>query len=413
MFVAGGNTMRPLHNNSADSPFASLGNTVKTSFAKFYKIKFFFILFKMQTAEVNGRSTQCKTKENTCDVDNRVGEVYDEVDAGAVHNPTIHHQAEELTEVNGKRSFRTILSTFWCDTIEERNAEFERVIAVWPTAKYILFGPLETTEENKKNHCHCIFAFASSKLWKTIIKTLSCEKYHHEKCRNFNNAREYCLKTDPTNGLEYGKPLKQGARSDINELLQKNNYNVVDIRNNDPALYSRYRNGILDVCKDKQDDDEILSWLDLSIDDNGEFIDNEYKPAEVYWYCGSTGTGKSRNVKSVVRDILKNKQYELRNISIIHKIENGFAIGTIRDKTKVLILDEFRGSSMKFSDLLALIDGCSINVKGGKQWIKADKIFITSCYSPDDCYPNLGLTDSINQLHRRITKLVCFNNEEE
>lgn len=361
------------------------------------------------TAEVSGRSNPCKTNDAT---DVRLGDI-DEINAGAIHNPTIENDANKLTEVNGKRSFRTILSTFWCETIEERNAEFERIVSVWPTAKYILYGPLETTEENKKNHCHCIFAFASSKLWKTIIKTLPCEKYHHEKCRNFNNAREYCLKTDPSNGLEYGTPLKQGARSDLNELLQKGNYNPKTIRELDPAMYTRYRSGILDVCKDKQHDDEVLSWLNLTKDADNNIIEDTYKPTEVYWYYGPTGCGKTREIKKLVGDDVKNNICKTESISIIHKIENGFAIGTISDKTEVLILDEFRGSSMKYSDLLALIDGCSINIKGGKQYIKAKKIYITSCFCPDGCYPNLCNTDSIDQLHRRITKIIAKTYDSE
>lgn len=361
----------------------------------------------MQTAEVEGRSNPCKT--NDCDL--RLGEI-NVPNASELHNPTIEKQANQLSEVNGKRSFRTIISTFWCETIEERNAEFERIVAVWPTAKYILYGPLETSEENKKNHCHCIFAFASSKLWKTIIKTLPCEKYHHEKCRNFNNAREYCLKEDPNGGLEYGTPLKQGARSDLNDLLQKGNYNPKEIRSIDPAIYTRYRSGIIDICNDHKHDEEVLSWLNLTKDADNNIVDDTYKPTEVFWYYGPTGSGKTREVKQLIASDVKKNSCNTSNISIIHKMENGFAIGTIADKTDILILDEFRGSSMKFSDLLALIDGCSINIKGGKQWIKAKKIYITSCYDPKSCYPNLGMTDSIEQLERRITKIVRKDYDE-
>ena len=115
---------------------------------------------------------------------------------------------------------RSLSLTFWCDSEEKRHNEFDRVVKVWPTSKYILYGPLETTEENKKSHCHCIICFASSKLWKTIIKTLPSTEYHIETLRNFNSAREYCLKTNPDGGLEYGTPLKQGARTDIKKLVR-------------------------------------------------------------------------------------------------------------------------------------------------------------------------------------------------
>lgn len=349
-------------------------------------------------AEVESRSSPSTTN------DERIGKIEVE-NANAIHNPKIENDAKQLEQVNGKRSFRTILSTFWCETTEERNAEFERVVSVWPTCKYILYGPVETTEENKKNHCHCIFAFASSKLWKTIIKTLPCEKYHHEKCRNFNNSREYCLKTNPNDGKEYGTPLKQGARTDIKKLLEQGNYNPREIRNIDPAMYSRFRNGINDVCADFQHDKEVLDWLNVEEDENGEIKETQYIPTEVHWYYGETGVGKSKLVKELITSDLKSKTVDKKNISIIHKIENGFAIGSISCNTDILVLDEFRGSSMRFSDLLALIDGCSLNVKGGKQWIKAKKIFITSCFSPDDCYPNQHYNDSIEQLKRRIKVL--------
>lgn len=358
------------------------------------------------TAEVRSRSTQCTTN------DTRIG-MTDVQNAGELHNPTIASQAKELTEKSGKQSFRTITSTFWCDSEEERIQEFNRVISVWPTCKYVLYGPIERTEENKKPHCHCIIAFASSKQWKTIIKTLPCERYHHEKCRNFSAAREYCWKTNPKDILEFGTPLKQGARTDLKKLMEDGNYDPRKIREIDPALYSRYRNGINDVCADHQHDEEILEWLNVEEDEEGQIKEKEYKPAEVYWFFGPTGTGKSRTVKEMVKEELMKKSVKKENISIINKMENGFAIGTIANKTDILILDEFRGSSMRFSDLLALIDGSSINVKGGKKWVKAKKIFITSCFSPMDCYPKQDYNDSIQQLIRRIKVIKKLRSEEE
>lgn len=355
-------------------------------------------------AEVRSRSTQSTTQ------DSRLGEI-DCVNAGAVHNPKIESESNELEEKTGKRTFRTIMSTFWVDTELERDTEFNRVVSVWPSSKYILYGPIERTEENKRPHCHCVFAFSSSKQWKTIIKTLPCEKYHHDRCRNFTNAREYCLKSNPAGGKEYGTPLKQGERSDIKKLIEEGNYNPREIREINPALYSRYRNGINDVCADHQHDQEILDWLNVEEDENGNITEKQYLPAEVYWFYGPTGTGKTRKMKQLVIEELKKKNIEKKNITAIQKIENGFAIGSIANKTDILMLDEFRGSSMKFSDLLALIDGCNINVKGGKQWIKAKKIYITSCFHPRECYPNLDMNDSIQQLLRRIKFLV--NTEQE
>lgn len=356
------------------------------------------------TAEVDSTSNPCNNI--------KLGEISCE-NAGEMHNPTIERQADELSKINGRRSFRTIMCTFWCETEEERDAEFERIVSVWPTCKYILYGPIERSEEKKKPHCHCIIAFASSKLWKTIIKTCPCEKYHHEKCMNFTAAREYCLKNDPKGGREYGTPLKQGERKDIKKLLEDGHYNKNEIAEINPGLYSRYRNGINDICMKHQRDQEILDWLNVDEDENGDIIEKEYVPTEVYWLYGTTGSGKTRTVKEIIRNELKEKRVKKENISIIHKFENGFAIGSISDKTEILLLDEFRGSSMKLSDLLMLIDGCSINVKGSKIWIKAKKIYITSCFSPEKCYPNQRGTDNIAQLLRRITNQYEFNIEDD
>ena len=172
---------------------------------------------KMKTAaEVSGRSGICNTieKKELINVDRNKD--------GSVQNPTIQREAQELTDKYGKKSIRTVTGTFWCDSEEKRHLEFERVKSVWPTAKYILYGPLELTEENKKPHLHFIIGFASSKMFKTIIKTLKSSEYHIENCRNYHAAVEYCLKSNPNDKLEYGEPLKQGLRTDIIKLTMKN-----------------------------------------------------------------------------------------------------------------------------------------------------------------------------------------------
>ena len=159
---------------------------------------------KCKTTEVNYTSVLCNTKEKKelinvdCNKD------------GSVQNPTIQREAQELTDKYGKKSIRTVTGTFWCDSEEKRHLEFERVKSVWPTAKYILYGPLELTEENKKPHLHFIIGFASSKMFKTIIKTLKSSEYHIENCRNYHAAVEYYLKSNPNDKLESGEPLKQG-----------------------------------------------------------------------------------------------------------------------------------------------------------------------------------------------------------
>lgn len=136
---------------------------------------------------------------------------------------------------------------------------------------------------------------------------------------------------------------------------------------------------------------------------------NQNIPTEVYWYFGKTGVGKTRKVKELLRKDLIDGIIDVGNIAIIDDFENGIVTGRISDKTEILVLDNFSDDFMKFNDLLALIDGCSIKVKEGKRWfkrwIKAKKIFITSLFSPEVYFPNQQMNGSIELLKKRIKVL--------
>lgn len=351
------------------------------------------------TTEVNYRSGPCKTKE-------------DQNEDGSVQNPTIQKEAQELTVKYGKKSIRTITGTFWCDSEEKRILEFERVKSVWPTSKYILYGPLETTEENKKPHLHFIIAFASPKMFKTILKTLKSSEYHIENCRNFHASVEYCLKSDPNNKLEFGEPLKQGLRTDIKKTLESSHYNIKELQENNPELYVRYRSGLEKIIETKNKENNVLDWLNLKQDEEGNIQKKEYKPTKVFWFFGPTGTGKSRKVKEIISEKVINKIIKPDEITIVNCFtSSGFAIGMINYNSKILILDEFRADCIKFNELLKIIDGTTINIKGSEMYLHLEEIYVTSCYNPYVIYKNLGQTDSIKQLLRRITECKQFNND--
>lgn len=81
------------------------------------------------------------------------------------------------------------------------------------------------------------------------------------------------------------------------------------------------------------------------------FKKKEYKPTKLYWYFGPTGTGKSRRVKEIISEKIINKVIQPDEITIINCFTNsGFAIGMIHYKSKILILDEFRGDNIKFNE---------------------------------------------------------------
>lgn len=359
----------------------------------------------MTTKEVKQRSVP----GNTIDADFN--------EDGTIQNPTILAEAEEIKDrFKGKKTVKTLMATFWNDSEDIRHLEFERIIEVWPSVKYVLFGPIEYTEENKKPHLHLIISFASAKMFKTIIKTLNPEFYHIEPCRNFNSAVEYCLKSNPSDKLEYGTPLKQGLRKDLKETLKANNFNILNIQENNPDLYVRYRSGFEKICESHNDEKSVLDWLGLEENEDGEIKKKEYKKTVVHWFFGPTGAGKSRLIKQILSDRILKGELKASEISIIDKFSaSGFAIGTIKPNSKILVLDEFRGSTVKFSELLQIIDGKNIEIKGSKIYLHVDEIYISSCYNPYKVYSNLNKNDSVDQLIRRITdcKNILYDRVED
>lgn len=343
------------------------------------------------------------------------GNIIDNVNEdGTLQNPTIAAEAETVSKKMGKKSTRTIFLTYWVDDDDERKKEFNRVLKIWSSSKYILYGPIERTEENKKPHCHCLIAFDHNKLFSTILKVLPSKKYHIKSARHFTAAREYAIKSNPEDILEYGEPLKQGARNDLKKMFESTNYNIKKIQDEHPDKYCKYRNGIIDICNKKSKSKRILDWVGLEQNENGTYKKKTYEKPIVHWWSGQTGAGKTLSVKNTVANEIING-YDIDKIGLIDGFKNDFAIGEIDDDIELLIIDEFRGDMLKLHDLLKLIDGSTINVKGSKIRIQPKEIFITSALTPEQCYPKCcgDTADSIKQLKRRITDEKEFYYDKE
>lgn len=352
------------------------------------------------------------SNKHPCSQDKRLGEI-NVPNAGAIHNPTNAKQAEELTKISGKARLRSIMATLWCDSEEVRKREFDKITNVWmPELKFVCYGAIERTEENKKPHCHVLIMFNGQKQWATIIKTMDVHLYHIERVHNINSSYSYCRKENPNDLLEFGKPPSQGARNDLKKLVDECEASIEKIMETDLNTYARYRNGLLDYCQYVNRSKQVLTRINGRMEDKKCVeADEKFKGAEVYWFYGPTGTGKSRTVKEMLRDYITEGKCTPATISIVDEItlSSGFFNGPIAEKSDVLWIDDFRGSDMKFNTLLKLFDGRTINVKGKQIFVNAKYIFITSAMSPYECYPNLAENDRIDQLIRRINHLQYFH----
>lgn len=343
----------------------------------------------MSTAEVNSKGVPV-----IISLENRNAD-------GTLQNPTVAEIAEELAKQNGgKHSIRTMWSTMWCDNEDGQTLQ--------TLSNYILYGPIEYSEENKKPHCHVLISFASSKMFKTIIKTLNPHQYADiNPVRNFQSCKEYVLKSNPDDKIEYGKPLHQGLRTDLINMFKECNYDIEEIKEKYPDLFVRYSGGIKEECQKKADENATLDWLGLQQDTEGNLSKKEYKPTIVHWFYGPTGTGKTKLVKEIVADRVLKNVVKPSEITIIDKFsQSGFAIGAVKPNSKIVIMDEFRGSTLKMSELIQIINGKHVEIKGSRVYLHVEEIFITSCYSPYNVYSGLtNQIDKLNQLLRRITDL--------
>jgi len=185
-------------------------------------------------------------------------------------------------------------------------------------------------------------------------------------------ASTYCKKEGDF--WEQGELSKQGARTDISEIKDQ-------IKNG-----SSFRDVI----------ETATSYQSLRIAE--KILVYYEKPrtwkTEVYWYHGTTGTGKTKHA------------YALSNNPWISSGDLKWFQGY--DGHEDVIFDDFRPSQCSYATLLRLTDRYpyQIEYKGGSRQFVPKRIFITSSMSPTDMFPDYD--DSVNQLLRRIKEIKLF-----
>lgn len=134
----------------------------------------------------------------------------------------------------------------------------------------------------------------------------------------------------------------------------------------------------------------VVRWCERYIQARNRV--NSFKERRVVWLYGPSGVGKTRAAfESDPHAWLSNETLQWFD---------GY------EGQETVILDELRPDSCRFAWLLRLLDGYPIRVpvKGGFVHWNPNKIYITSCFSPEQCFEESD--EALGQLTRRITRIV-------
>lgn len=225
--------------------------------------------------------------------------------------------------------------------------------------EYMVVGK-ETGEEGTPHYQGYVY-FKNKKSFKQVKDVIP--RAHIEVAKgNAQQNRDYCIKGGDFE--EFGNVPKQGNRGDLSEVLEFTTMRDVVLN---ASSYQAIRMA-----------EKRLVYLEPKRD---------WKP-RVVWIYGNTGLCKTRGIHEAYPDLFRPQSF---------KWWDGY------DGHEEVLVDDFRGSFCKFSDLLLLIDRYpyQVEVKGGMRQLRAKRMFFTSCYHPVDCYKD-RTDEDLQQLIRRI-----------
>lgn len=257
-----------------------------------------------------------------------------------------------------------------------------------PRVKYYIIGK-EVCPTTKRPHIQGYITFHDLMDFNTLKKLLPDDTTHVEVCKgnDLSNIR-YCRKEG--NYKEFGTPSERGKRNDLIDAFNDCKTLKLFIKFY-PDLYARYRSGIEGYYRHKGEDYDLTDGKPL-----------------VIWLYGDSGAGKTRIVKDYLRV----------------KINEGYRVwrrplGTTAwfdgySDQDIVFLDEVRGSTYKFDDLLQMLDyDCpKVPIKGGFTEFRPKVILITSNAGPKQCYEHINDENKV-QLARRCDYIKKIKEYEE
>lgn len=243
----------------------------------------------------------------------------------------------------------------------------------WPVS--YMYAAHEVAPTTGHEHMHIFIEYARKReLRKSMIEGAHIDVV----TQTWWNALEYCKKG--TNKVEeYGQcPIRSTVPKGltIRDVMEMDEAQLVDLKASSFNYIRNIRSELLNTQIRKN---------------------RHYQPIEFIWIYGPTGVGKSR------------RAFEEGATPITYS--NGFF--TDWAGSKELVYEEFRGQ-VPYPLMLQLTDAYhgyySLNIKGGFRVLDIDKLIVTSPLRPEECYARQAQKkDSIQQLMRRITKLLHIN----
>lgn len=230
-------------------------------------------------------------------------------------------------------------------------------------------------------HIHVYYQFRSPKARSTLTKYFQAWKPHLEACRgNHLQNVTYCKKGGDWE--EWGAPLQQGQRTDINNLTDMidQGKTMAEIARADPSTFVRCVGGLMQYLRKTRD------------------IPRDFRSA-CTWIHGEFATGKSYFVKQKHGDSLYIKEPA-------HKWWNNY------EGQEAVLIDDFDAADgfwrtkEGLRTLLRLLDEgpCQVEYKGGMQEFNSRFIYITSEFHPSHYWSG----NELNQVVSRIGSIQHF-----
>lgn len=265
----------------------------------------------------------------------------------------------------------------WCYTLNNwTQQEYERLVNLDENLfTYHVIG--KEVGENGTPHLQGCITFKQTKRFNAAKLTLG-NRIHIEQLREtVFQAREYCKKDGDFIEIDN---RRQGRRTDLEEATEAlKEGGLKKVKDEHLTTYIKYPGGF----------DKAAAHLLPAR--------NVANPPHCYWIYGATGTGKTKWVFDT---------FETEDIFCTTSNLQWF--DGYRQQ-RVLLIDDFRASDLKFNNLLRITDRYpyQVEIKGGMVHINSEYIIITSNKSPSEAYHNV-VQEQMDQLERRMEWIVEF-----